>query len=419
MKSIRLLDRRAAYSLSSLGLLLGIVAPAALPAFVSADVLTSRSITMSSAIPSATSVSYELKVTTTTAIAAAGGMFIEFCSDSPLIGAACTHPSMSVASVSSGANGTASDFDSSGDHATIEWIAGGSGATAGAQDITFTGITNPSATGTFYARITTYAGAPDYASATSLGTVADSGSVALSTNDQFGVTAYVMESMTFCVSKGDIGHIGALTDVSTTTAPTEDCGATATGGCGTYHTGCVVDPTMTLGQKVGGSGSVLALDTSNVSTGSVYAQLSTNASGGASVRLKSDALSCGGLYLNGLNDGSHCGIPPQTSAGMDAGTAGFGLTVGSAALALTGAGGAGTGSGTGFISAGTGYDSSDAFLDNNGTTGVTGAYGSEIFKASQPVDNVNVPVTFNATVSNTTAAGSYGANLDMIATGTF
>jgi hypothetical protein len=274
--------------------------------------------------------------------------------------------------------------------------------------MTLTGIHNPTAAGTFYARITTYANnttlpaAPDF---DTLGTYQDDGAVALSTSNNIGVTAYVLESMTFCVSKGDVGDTGDLDAVSTTAAPGPSCSS-------------VTAPSMTLGQV---SGSVNALSSSAVSTGQVYAQLSTNASGGAIVNLKSDAEDCGGLYRNGVSDAGHCNIGPQdddTSATVAAGTAKFGLRVGSAAAAA----GAPASGGTLQIATGSNYDATEFYIDAlaDNTAGVTSPYGSPLLDTNgTQTSDLNIPITFGASISGTTPAGSYGANLNMIATGTF
>jgi hypothetical protein len=417
MKSIRLLDRRAGYSLASIGLLLGIIAPTAMPAFASADVLTSRSVTLTSSAADAPSVGYDVKFTAPNNIdgtGTPGGVVIYFCDDSPLLEASCNAPSgLTTTSVSltttKYGGSTASSVGSVASTAanSLKWTAAADFTGGATLELQLAGIHNPSATGTFYARITTYADSTDLTSstgtdATAEGTYQDDGAVALSTANTVGVTAYVLESMTFCVS-------GA--------APSENCGA-AESGC-PATSGCVTSPDMTIGET---TGSVIALDSTHLSTGQVYAQLSTNASGGAVVNLKSNAVGCGGLFRNGVSDAGHCNIAPQTATatGFSAGTAMFGLTVGSSAAAPLTAGGAGTGSGT--LAPATGYDATHYYIDaaTNNSTGVTSTYGSALLTTSgTQTNNLNVPITFGASVSSTTPAGVYGATFGMIATGTF
>jgi hypothetical protein len=390
MKSVRFLDRRAGYSLASLGLLLGMVVPSVLPAFASAANLTTRSIAISTAAAGATA-TYELKATLPSGVTSAGGLVIEFCNDSPLIGTSCTHPTgMDVSGVSAG-SGTATSTDAT-DKSTIKWLPGSAVTAGNAVDVVLSGIKNPTAVGTFYARLTTYNAAPNYTNATTLGTVADSGSVALSTTDSVGVTAYVLESMSFCVAN---------------VAPTKNC----TGISG--HA-----PNLTLGET---TGSVIALDSAHLSTGDIYAQLSTNASSGAIVNLKSNATSCGGLFRNGVT--TNCDIAAQNVNGntIAAGQAFFGLKLGTAANASDASASADH---TGTLVAATGshYDTTNYYIDaaTNNTTGVTSTYGSKfIDTAGGVVSNMNMPITLGASISNQTPAGAYGASLSLIATGTF
>jgi hypothetical protein len=397
MKSLRFLDRRAGYSIGALGILLGMAAPALVPAMSSAAVMTSRSITLSNSASSATSVSYEVKATLPGGLPADGGAFIEFCdaASGPLIDTTCTKPTgLTVAGVGVGSGGgTAADFDST-NHNVIKWTDGGAISASGSMDVVFTGITNPSTTATFFARITTYTDAnmpgatsPDpFVDATNLGTYVDSGAVALSTTATVGVTAYVLESMTFCVTG--------------TSAPAHDC------------TGTLNSPSMTIGESVGNG--QLALDTTHVSTGTDYMLLSTNAVGGAVVNLKSDASSCGGLKLVG---GTGC-IPAQTSGTVSAGTAGFGLKLGT----LGDASGASATSGTIQSASGSSYDGTNYLADYaaGNATGITSTYGSKFVDTNgAAVNNKTLDFTMGATIGNNTPAGKYSANLNLIATGTF
>jgi hypothetical protein len=411
MKSSRLLDRRFGYTLASLGMLLGVVAPAAIPAFASADVLSSRSISMTSATAGATGVDYDIKFTAPGSIAANGGIAIDFCTNSPLVGSACTHPTMTtngatVSSVKFGGTSKSTGTLTATTNGSVSWATTDAYTGGTTFELVLSGVTNPAPAGTFYSRITTYANATDlggYATGATptVGSYADSGAVAMSATENVGVTAYVLESMTFCVSKGDVGDTSNASAVSTTAAPAANCGS-------------VVAPSMTIGQA---SGAVTALSSSAISTGSVYAQLSTNANGGAIVNLKSDATSCGGLYLNGVADAAHCNIAPQTTAASSftAGTPKFGIKVGSSTTAS-----GGTANGT--LAAAGSYDSSNFYIDaaSDNSTGVTSTYGSPLLTTGgTQSSDLNIPITFGASISPSTPAGKYGANLSMIATGTF
>ena len=419
MKLSRLLDRRAGYGLASLSILLSMVAPAVIPAFASAALLSTRSITMSSSAKDATGVSYAVAFTGTASISATasaeGGVIIDFCSDTGVLGDTCTAPTgldltgatvngVKYAGSPAGSNGTVNA--ASGNH--IEWEAGSAYTGGQTFEMTINGIDNPTVVGVFYARVTTYTDATnlaDYNSATDVGDYADAGSIALAATSGIGVTGYVLESMIFCVS-------GA--------APSTDCGddeldCVAPG----VDAGCVTDPSMTLGEDDGFGN--IALTSGTLSTSTIYAQLSSNASGNTVVNLKSNATSCGGLYRNGNT--ANCNIAPQYTAatGFSAGAAMFGITVGTAASAPLVDGSAGSGAGT--FAATNGYNGTDYFIDydedNNNSEGVTSTYGSALLSGTGSVDNMNIPVTFGASISNNTPAGTYGATLNMIAVGTF
>jgi hypothetical protein len=403
MKSRRFLDRRLGFSLSSIGLLLGIVAPAAMPAFASADVITSRSITMSSSATGASD-TIEVKGTlsSTGALPASGGVVVLFCSDSPLIGATCTAPTAMTVTAPSGSGSTNPGTATKISDNAIKFAFTSSLANSATFDFKVSGIANPSTVGTFYARIATYSDTNlTGATADDSTGVIDTGAVALSTTDNIGVTAYVLESMTFCVSGDSTGVLSG------------DCGTDDPDGGGAGTASGVSSPSMTLGET---TGSVTALQTNAVSHKDVNTQISTNAVSGAIVNLKSDATSCGGLYRAST---SNCNIAPQTSGAgtITAGDAMFGLKVSDPADAA----GAGSASGGGTISKDGSYSNSNYFLDYvaGNATGVTSTYGSSLFHSTGPVNNQNVGLTFGASIANTTPAGVYGANMSLIATGRF
>lgn len=396
MLSLRKFDRRVSAIVACLGLIMGVALPAAFPIAVYAGSITSRSIALTSSAASATGVTYHLTATVQTAISANGGFVLQFCGDSPLVGLSCTFPAginvSSVGTTGSTTAGTASDIDAT-NHSIIKWVATGAVSGGSTVDVTLTGITNPSNVGTFYARMVTYTDATNlatYSSATSLGTYADSGGIALSTTNNIGVTAYVRESLTFCVGGG------------TTTVPTASCA----------NAGSLLTPSMTLGEDVGGGSK--ALDPSVVSTGTDTAQLSTNAAGGAVVNLHTSTLGCGGLVRAGA---ANCDILPQNTPAstIAAGNALFGLKLGP----TTDASG---GTASGALSLATNYDNTNYFLDyvTGDATGVTSPYGSPLFNSGgAPVSNKNMPFTFGVSAANATPAGIYSATLNLVATGTF
>lgn len=392
MKSLRLLDRRAGYSLASLGLLLGMVVPSLVPAFTSAATMQTRSIAMTDSSKGATS---NYAVTFTPSGTSWKHLVIDWCQESPIIGAGsgtCTAPSgletKSGVTVSGGAAiGTASlnTSDSTSAHTVID---GTSASTSTSPiTITLTGVTNPTAAGAFYARMYTYGTTVDYTATDDLGTTVDTGAVALSATDSVGVSAAVRETMTFCVAAA---------------APAYDC------------SGTLDSPSLVLGE---GTAPNIALDAAHLSTGTNYAQLSTNAAAGAVVNLKSNRTACGGLVRAGA---TNCDIKPSgvnANGNLALGKALFGLKVGATS---TDASGAATPSGT--LEGNSNYTGSDYYMDyvTGDATGVTSPYGSPVLDTnSLPVNNKDIDLTFGASVTNTTPAGLYSATLNLIATGTF
>jgi hypothetical protein len=201
MKSSRLLDRRLGFSLASLGLLFGSMAPALVPAFASAATLSSRSIAMTSSASDASGVKYTIKFTP---VSSFQNLVIDWCSDSPIIGEdPCTAPTDfdadSATLTATSVLGTTA-FDGTASTAAHTEITGTSGS--GTSEVTFelNNIHNPSTVGALYARIYTYGSTQDYSDVDDLGTTLDTGGVAMSITSAIGVSAAVRETMTFCVS---------------------------------------------------------------------------------------------------------------------------------------------------------------------------------------------------------------------------
>lgn len=353
---------------------------AAVPAIVSAAQIPERSISLSNSSAGMPNVSYDVKFT---AVEAAGAYVVDFCANTPLIGQECTAPAGFVATnASTDTSGFAvSDLDSNTLVVTGEIVAG--------EVVTnLTGINNPSEAGPLYARIVTF-DTPENAqlyTSQNIGTaeaVKDQGSVAVSITPTVGVSGAVLETLTFCVSKA---------------VPTENCGNTDA-------------PVLALGQQVGDT---VAL-TDTVSEGTINTQISTNAASGAIIRLKSNALGCGGLLRAGAAPGT-CDIKPAPLVGgiADNGEARFGLKL---AAASSGVGSNANGTLRPFGS----YNSSTYFMNYvNDNEGVTSTYGDPILDTNdEPVNNQNMGLTFGAVVSNDTPAGLYSADLSLIATGKF
>ncbi len=376
--------KRVVSGLSALVLL----ALAALPALfgnssVYAAQVTTRSVEMSSAsigtVTAGTGVSY--LVTFTPPTTGAQSLVLDFC-DTAIVGGACTAPSgFTAASATFTGSGGFANWSSVMAASTVK-LTKNTGAALGTSAVSFTigNITNPTAVGTFYARLTTYANTTygTYASPASPGNYVDAGGFAMSTANTIAITATVMETLTFCTSKA---------------APATGCTSTTT-------------PTLTLG-----SGSPVTLGTTTA-TDTAYTQLSTNALSGAIVRMNAFSNSgttpaCAGLSRDG---GTTCSIAAKGAFGTISNGSGlFGLNV------ATGVPLGGTGSGA--VAANANYGTTAGSYGMGAT--VLSTYGDPIESSSAACADVNSLLTFAAAAATTTPAGVYSANESLVATGTF
>lgn len=367
-------------------LLLAIIYPGTpcVTSTTSAATLTSRSITLNSSTPGATGVNYLVSFTTPSS---AQSIIIEFCGDSPLIGASCDTGTSTITGLPGFAASNATFTNVSGlsnwsflkSQWRLRFTKNTGSATGAGSTVSFVigNVTNMSVARTFYARVytysdTAYGGASPYSSATNPGGYLDSGGFALSTAASFTVTARVMESLIFCVSG---------------IAPGANCGSST-------------DPTITLGH-----GTNNILDSTQVDATNVYAQASTNAQNGITLSAKSGT-SCAGLSNDG---GSACPIVAQNSGSnpgiISAGSGQFGLGV-------TASGG---------LSAVTKYDGSlnKTNYDPSTLAGVRSLYGENIASSSGPIDSANATIRFAASAAPTTPAGQYSTNVILIVSATF
>ena len=384
---IRLFDRRAGYFAAAFAILLATI----VPALAFAAQVTERSIELSSSSVSAPNVTYKVNFKS---VDAAQALVIDFCSDTPLYGEDCAVPAgFNVGALTAVPAGftAISEIDSDSDsdtHNTLRIT--GTVAADTAISAVITGITNPSASGALYARVTTFdteAHADDYVSnpvepATNVGMV-DNGSIALYITPTVGVSGAVLETMTFCVSGAAIAENCALTPDS--------------------------PPTLKLGEPVG---DIVALNAQDISTGNIYTQISTNAGTGAVISLKSGT-ACGGMKRA---EATICDIVPALQTDIIAGQSKFGVITATA-------------TDTGLNANGTlqpvplsGYNNTTYamnYLANN-SSGVTSTFGDPFLNTNgAPANNKNMTLTFGASISNNTPAGLYTTNLSMIATGKF
>lgn len=382
MTNTTTIAKRYNYGLLALMFAVSIVLPVFISKSVSAAQITARSIEMSNSSIGTTSegqgVTYNITFTPTASTVRS--IVVDFCAETPLIGSSsCTLPTgMTVGTTTPTASqGTWTGTLINTNRTLVLTASADESLPASAFNVEVSGFTNPNAVGQFYARIVTYAtsaGANGYVE-DDLDAVAahtDAGAVAISTTEQIQISAAVVETLVFCVSA---------------VAPGANCTATSA-------------PSLTLG-----SGTPEALSTSNVDTAAAFFQLSTNASGNTYINMKSSAVS------GGLNNGPTNDIDPVdgggTMAAIVAGTENFGMHVNAT-------GNSGT---SGTVTGDAAYSSDTLY--NMEVPEVTSTYGDTIASAAGAVDDYNVEMEFAATVSNTTSAGLYTANISLIATSSY
>lgn len=399
MSSFGLSIRRA----GSIAAAVALMFATAIPALASAAQITERSIELSSSAATAPGVSYNIEFNVGAA-GAAGAVVVDFCSNSPLLGAECTAPGgFSLTSATVGGATFTKDAASTANKLVV------TGTITNSTPVTIpvANVTNPSAAGPMYARILTFANGTDAAAYDSedpdnagANPYIDDGAVAVSITNKIGVSAAVLETMTFCVS--------GQTNATTATNP---IGAGCTG---------TTAPTLTLGEDIG---DVKALSSTAISTGDIYTQISTNASAGAVVNLKS-SVPCGGLKRA---NASGCDITAQNNMADTflLGQPKFGVLVAADTAKDT----ALSATGEFKIASGSSYDSTDYRLNyvSGDATGVTSVYGDPILDTldagngdapTQP-SNKNMKITFGASIANNTPAGLYAGDFSLIATGKF
>jgi hypothetical protein len=491
IKNKRLITRYG-YSLTAALLLAMVIFPALKPVSVHASQIAYRSITLSDSgrsgtsitgIGSGTNVTYRISLDLYNN---ADSMVIDFCANDPIINDHCKAPKdmdVSSTAVINGVDGT-SDVSawtltntSTANNKRLKLAIGSGSTISGAatpvrHTFSITGVTNTSKLGSFYARIYTYAngtfgtyasptlnpsdaadvGDPDDSanpSAVGSGNYLDYGGIAMTTNNIISITARVQESLSFCVS----GTNPALWN------------APDTGSCS--DTAASDAPALTLGSGA----PTPTLSATAVDYGTVYSQISTNATNGAVIAMRNSNSTCsndsGVTFPSGLSadNGLTCAITGvgSTAAAIAIGSAKFGMfawasvpegpsSVGSITPTSTyynathhafTVNGVATDDFTAGITSASdpiiptdvyyGMDYSTAAGSNSTTVGSTApftqpytqfgnirtTFGSIVGTTTTPVYRVNSAYTFAAAASLTTPAGVYTANLDLIATGTF
>lgn len=361
--------------LAGTGLAVGLVLQAISPAFVSAVGLGARSLTLSSAVPSATSVTYNLSVTL-----GAGSSFssldevnITFCTTAT---GACTAPtglnaSAATKDADTGSVGTWSMGTRTAN--TIQLTRTGSAATTGATIILGLGtMTNPSGTNeTFFARV----------DVRDTGVVQDSGTVAASTSDPVILTGIMPESLVFCTG-----------ETVSTTLGIPDC-STAT------------------------SAAAIAFDQlfSPTETAVAYSQMaaSTNAGTGYNITVTGATLTSGGNTINAIGGTAASSAPGTKQFGLNlvantAGTTGVGARFPGSSADVAPAADASTFYGD----AATNFDTPDSFAFAAGTA-------NTVATASANTDPQIYTASYIANVTGRQPAGNYSTTLTYVCTPLF
>jgi hypothetical protein len=377
--------------------------------------LTSREIRMATSAASATDVTYLVRVTTPSN-SNIGGMVIDFCSNSPIIGDSCTAPTgfdINEAGLALANQTGITDFaiDAATDANTL--ILARTAAMFNAGTLTLElgstggtdGVTNPNTSNaTFYARILTYtttAGAQGYAPATpgAEPPLVHAGGVALSTADEITIQSKVQERLTFCVYTSAVNYANCT--VSTT------------------------NPVV-----LGDTNGVLDPGSNYVSKDTKY-NVSTNASNGVTIRAKGATLTSGSFTISAI------GATPATSS---VGSEQFGFCtyrdIGGGTTGLTPTAGKYDGDVGGGVNCEdtaqgqNGDGTADFAFDLSTACGATAAnanfgegnlscrYGDAI--AAKTAGNMSTGIiAFIGNISNTTEPGIYTTTMTFVATGNY
>ncbi len=389
--------KRPSYLLASGVMALSAIAPVLINATANAyGLVGSRSIELSSSAQAATDVNYLVSFTTAST-SNLGGIVIDFCDNSPIIGDSCTtganslninKATLAISAVTAALTtaGFAKDTTNSTATKLVYTTATPITSLAASTALTFTlggagasdGVTNPNTSNTtFYGRILTYttaAGATGYVPGTP-GAVVDAGGIALSTANQITVTSKVQERLTFCVyTAGTCAGGGSAVSLGDTNG--------------------VLDPAGPYVDK------------------NTKYDVATNASQGASIRLKGDTLKAGAFSINAAG---------ASAVASSAGTEQFGFcTYTTAGTNLTpaapynNAGCSGTTQSAGTATPGGATGASFALDTANTNT----TYG-QIFANATAGPSSSGDIAFLGNVSNTTEAAIYQTTLTFIATGIY
>lgn len=342
--------------------------------------VTTRSIQMENSGPSAVGgykVSFNLASTHTNI----EGIVVDFCSDSPIPGLACSAPTgFAVGSTISNLSGITGTWTvaslNSGRTLTLVKAAGDNLSASTTVGFTIDGVTNPSTLGVLYARIFTYTDDALPASYTAIapGANVDLGGIAMRVVNNLTVYARVQEQLTFCV------YASASSNCATGTGSTVD----------------IPDATTALSPTI-------------IQTATANFGLASNALTGVNVRMygangSQGVLKSGSNTITAFGTGTDACAADSTTNSVEQ----FGMRI---------AAGSGVTAATPYnCSAGNhGWDD----VASTDTTTVGSAYGDSIATTAAAQDEVQSSMEFAAKSALTSEAGLYSTSLNYIATGTY
>lgn len=446
MLSVRTLSKRATRVLVIAGLIVSSLLPLLRNSTGSAQTLNQRSITISSSKVGQAGAHYDVSFNPAQATGIQG-IAVQFCQNSPLIdNGTCSPPagmltptsgSINVTSTSNTPNTVSFAIDGASNGANLVILTDSTGLTTlnTSTPVTFsiTGITNTTTSGTFFARIATYATTGDAVTySTGLpGTHIDDGGIAMSTTNQITINARVQEQLQFCA--GSL-LTGGLTPETT---PAD---------CGVGFTGTIVD----LG-VIDSNGTHTPVDPTNGGNNRDGAlMVRTNAANGvvidyfaepdttAGTPAHQNALRVPGATCNaGVVGTDQCfdsaGFTVNEGVALAAGTEGFGMTISGvdATQGLTGGSMQrdgkydGDGEILSGVSPGTctaadaGTDEQCWFFDESGSFSRLASSANGALPENRVVDDEMLLLRFAAIAGVTTPTGSYTVVTTYVATATY
>ena len=336
-----------------------------------------------------------------------GGLVIDFCdlATGPITGDTCTAPTgfnlnTGTLAIANQSGITDWSIDAGESSSSLLVLNRTAASVTGPQAIVFDlgtsaasdGITNPTTTGTFYARILTFATdtAADNYTSTVPGSYVDDGGIALATANELTISARVQEQLQFCVGTTDTPSTNDCADISGTA----------------INLGVVDSSTVTYSADDAG-----------------LAMIRTNAYNGATIRYKAEQdTSSGQLKVTGAT----CAGTLTDQCFNSTGTTQNTITAGSEEFGMTLTDVDTTNGSTTNLQCDAEYDG-DGTCDDSGSytdyawddSGTFDTIASSTGSAVKVMDDEMINMKFAATAEATTPTGLYSVTANFVATATF